>query len=168
MMRDHEWNDILYLPREREKPDLLRFKANGDKWQTVHGWLLQAAGCPTSLFAGRLPLLGDFLLGFFRLRFGMQERLHNLLKLRVSSRIGAFAMTYRINPAFERFPEEGNLVGFILSSFGELELTVCECARAALRLGDYSILKVLYQLRATSSRIDTADGLMRPFYERMG
>jgi len=77
-------------------------------------------------------------------------------------------MTYRINPAFERFPEEGNLVGFILSSFGELELTVCECARAALRLGDYSILKVLYQLRATSSRIDTADGLMRPFYEKNG
>jgi hypothetical protein len=77
-------------------------------------------------------------------------------------------MTYRINPAFERYPEEGNLVGFILSSFGELELTVCDCARVALRLGDYSILKVLYQLRATSSRIDTADGLMRPFYEKHG
>jgi hypothetical protein len=77
------------------------------------------------------------------------------------------AMTYRINPAFDRFPVEANLVGLILSSFGELELTVCQCAGVTLEMQN-AVLKVLYLLRATSSRIDTADGLMRPLYEKHG
>jgi hypothetical protein len=76
-------------------------------------------------------------------------------------------MAYRINPAFERFPEEASLVGFILSSFGELELTVCQCAQAALQMS-YALLKTLYRIRTTSIRIDTADGLMRPVYEAHG
>jgi hypothetical protein len=76
-------------------------------------------------------------------------------------------MTYRINPAFERFPAEANIVGFILSSFGELEFTICMSARAALQMGN-SFLKTLYKIRATSSRINTADGLMRPTYEAHG
>ena len=27
---------------QKEKPELLDFSAPGDKWQTVHGWLLRA------------------------------------------------------------------------------------------------------------------------------
>lgn len=27
---------------QREKPALLAFRSGGDKWQTVHGWLLRA------------------------------------------------------------------------------------------------------------------------------
>jgi hypothetical protein len=77
-------------------------------------------------------------------------------------------MAYKINPAFDRFPEEAKLVGLILSSFGELELTVRQCANAALQAKDSSILKTLHRLRATSSRIDVADGLMRLAYEEHG
>jgi hypothetical protein len=81
---------------------------------------------------------------------------------------GSLAMTYKINPAFDRFPVEAKLVGLILSSFGELELTICGCAQAALQANDSSILKTLYRLRATSSRIDVADGLMRLAYIEHG
>jgi hypothetical protein len=77
-------------------------------------------------------------------------------------------MTFRINPAFDRFPDEAKLVGLILSSFGELELTACQCANAAVQAKNYSILKTLYHLRTTSGRIDVADGLMRPIYESYG
>jgi hypothetical protein len=67
-------------------------------------------------------------------------------------------MIYRINPAFERFPEEGNLVGFILSSFGELELTFCGCAHVALRLDNWSVYQVLisYEQRLVVSTQQTA------------
>jgi hypothetical protein len=77
-------------------------------------------------------------------------------------------MAYRINPAFERFPKEAEIVGLILSSFGELELTVCQCANSALRAKDHNITRTLYALRNTSSRIDIADGLMRPVYKAHG
>jgi hypothetical protein len=32
-------NFFLYL--EKERPDLLNFRASGDKWQIVHAWLLR-------------------------------------------------------------------------------------------------------------------------------
>ena len=31
----------FFLDLQRDRPDLLDFPAQGDKWQTVHGWLLQ-------------------------------------------------------------------------------------------------------------------------------
>ena len=77
-------------------------------------------------------------------------------------------MPYKINPAFDRFPKEAQIVGRILSSFGELELTVCHSAHSAMQLGDMRIFKALYKLRATSSRIDIADALMAPVYDLHG
>lgn len=73
-------------------------------------------------------------------------------------------MAYRINPSFDRFPTEARLVGLILSSFGELELSICQAANAAIQSEDYAVLKALYRLRTTSSRIDVAVELMQPIY----
>jgi hypothetical protein len=72
-------------------------------------------------------------------------------------------MTYRINPAFERFPAEASLVGQILSAFGELEITVCRNAGQALQ-SFITVMRTLYKLRMTSSRMDVADGLSRPTF----
>jgi hypothetical protein len=69
-------------------------------------------------------------------------------------------MAFNINPAFDRFPVEAILVGRILASFGEIELTVCRNAGKALEL-EGLIMKALYRLRATSQRIDLADELMK-------
>jgi hypothetical protein len=33
---------IFYRFLRRERDDLLSFKAKGDKWQVLHGWLLRA------------------------------------------------------------------------------------------------------------------------------
>lgn len=77
-------------------------------------------------------------------------------------------MAYRINPAFDRFPNEARLVGLILSSFGEIELSICQTANAVLRIPDHALMRALYRLRATSSRIDVADTLMAPIFAAYG
>jgi hypothetical protein len=69
-------------------------------------------------------------------------------------------MAFRINPAFRRFPEEAAIVGRILTSFGEIEVSVCRNAAHATRL-DHIVMKALYGIRVTSTRIETADPLMR-------
>ena len=32
---------VFYVYLEQNHPELLKFPARGDRWQTVHGWLLQ-------------------------------------------------------------------------------------------------------------------------------
>lgn len=67
---------------------------------------------------------------------------------------------YRINPAFDRFPEEARLIGKLLAGFGEIEFSVCRTAGHAAGIPD-DVVKALYRLRATSSRITAADALAR-------
>lgn len=33
---------LFFTYLQREKSELLRFRDSGDRWQTVHGWLLRA------------------------------------------------------------------------------------------------------------------------------
>lgn len=81
------------------------------------------------------------------------------------------SFAYRINPAFHRFPSEAIIIGRLVVAFGELEyMTVDRAARAITPFasGDldkyHSIIKALYRLRSTSSRLNAADAIMRPFY----
>jgi hypothetical protein len=76
-------------------------------------------------------------------------------------------MIFRPNPAFDRFTAEGALVGRILSSFGEIEVSICRNAAHATGLGN-TLMKALYGIRATSTRINTADRLMRSYFEQRG
>jgi hypothetical protein len=69
----------------------------------------------------------------------------------------------RINPAFERHPAEAALIGRIVVHFGELEVTFCQNNCTALNTL-IPLMKALYNLKATSSRIDFLDGLIRNFY----
>lgn len=39
---DAEGGFIFYSWLRKEHPEVLAFRARGDKWQTVHGWLLNA------------------------------------------------------------------------------------------------------------------------------
>lgn len=68
-----------------------------------------------------------------------------------------------INPCFDRFPVEGVLVGRLLASFGELEIYVCFLAEKATGL-TRSVPIALYRIRATRSRLEAADGLMRAIF----
>jgi hypothetical protein len=74
---------------------------------------------------------------------------------------------YRINPAFDRFPEEALLVGKLLAGFGEIEFAICRNAGHAAGMPE-AIGKALYRLRATSSRIDAADALARGKFGEAG
>jgi hypothetical protein len=75
---------------------------------------------------------------------------------------------FRINPAFDRFPREAHFVGRILACFGEIEFSVCRNAGHASGMPDDAIPKALYRLRATSSRLDAADAIMRPVFALNG
>jgi hypothetical protein len=68
-----------------------------------------------------------------------------------------------INPAFKRHPDEAALIGRIVVHFGELEVSFCQ--NNAIALGTHiPLMKALYSLKATSSRIDFVDGLIRNLY----
>ncbi len=73
----------------------------------------------------------------------------------------------RINPAFDRFPQEAHYIGRILASFGEIEFSVCRIAGHAVGMPD-QIPKALYRLRTTSSRLDAADAIVRPVFDANG
>jgi hypothetical protein len=65
-----------------------------------------------------------------------------------------------INPAFHRHRAAAAIVGRILAAFGELEYLIVNGAGKAINNKD-NVLRALYRLRATSSRIEAADALMR-------
>jgi hypothetical protein len=79
-------------------------------------------------------------------------------------------MAFDINPAFRRFPKEAALIGHLLAAFGELEIQVCALAGQALSQQGLriTVLKTLYGIKATSTRISAADSLMRPVFEKHG
>jgi hypothetical protein len=65
-----------------------------------------------------------------------------------------------INPAFHRHKAAAAIVGRILAAFGELEYLLTNMAGNAIDNKE-NVLRALYRLRATSSRIEVADTLMR-------
>lgn len=72
-----------------------------------------------------------------------------------------------INPAMKRHPEEAAILGRLLLAFGELEFSMCRNAGEAVGML-HTILRMLYRLRTTSSRIDAADALMRAPFDDAG
>ena len=73
-------------------------------------------------------------------------------------------MDIYINPFFRRHPSEAALVGHILASFGEIELSICAIAANAHKLFN-PVMSTLYSIRTTSTRIETALRLLRPAAE---
>jgi hypothetical protein len=73
----------------------------------------------------------------------------------------------RINPAFDRRPETGALIGKLVVSFGELELMFCNIA-AMFSADSSNILRAIYRGRSTAGRIELADALVRSEYTKLG
>jgi hypothetical protein len=65
-----------------------------------------------------------------------------------------------LNPAFDNYPIEAALIGRMVTSFSELELTFSLIACTAIK--DQSLgLRAIYRGRSTSGRIELADVLIR-------
>jgi hypothetical protein len=65
-----------------------------------------------------------------------------------------------LNPAFDEYPVEAGLIGRMVTSFGELELTFSMIAGTALR--DQGLaLRAIYRGRSTGGRIDLVDVIVR-------
>ncbi|WP_407175456.1 hypothetical protein [Bradyrhizobium sp. STM 3562] len=76
-------------------------------------------------------------------------------------------MAFYINPAFQRHPVEAGLIGHMLASFGEIEVTLCFNTGWAHKLVD-PVVNTLYAIRTTSTRIETAFRLMQPAAALLG
>ena len=65
-------------------------------------------------------------------------------------------MTETIMPCFDRFPEEGNMIGRLLAGYGELELELCRCV--AVINGDLdAAIRAILRERGEQKRIGKAD-----------
>jgi hypothetical protein len=65
-----------------------------------------------------------------------------------------------LNPAFDQYEKEAALIGRMVTSFGELELTFSMLAGTALR--DQALaLRAIYRGRSTGGRIDLVDVIIR-------
>jgi hypothetical protein len=71
------------------------------------------------------------------------------------------------NPALARHAKEAAIIGRMVVGFGELEFMACNLAADAAQ-GFPVVMKMLYRLRATSARINSADLLMQPAFELIG
>ena len=65
-----------------------------------------------------------------------------------------------LNPAFDAFPAEASLIGRMVTSFGELELTFSMLAETAIK-NQTLTLRAIYRSRSTGGRIDLADVFVR-------
>lgn len=69
--------------------------------------------------------------------------------------------------ALAAFPEEGKILGRILLGFGEIEYLISCCVGCTLQHRDMAV-RTLYRLRGADSRLQVAEGLLRPPYEAIG
>ena len=65
---------------------------------------------------------------------------------------------FRVNPTFERHPNEARWIGRILAAFGDIEVSTCMLTGVAVQKFD-QVLRALYRIRSTSARLEVADAL---------
>lgn len=63
---------------------------------------------------------------------------------------------------FDDFPEEGKLIGRLVTSYGEIEFSLMNCLAAALGYDIGTAMAVFFRTRGEDARINVADALIRP------
>ena len=71
-----------------------------------------------------------------------------------------------IMPAFDKFPEEGGIIGRLLAGYGELELGLCFCVAVARNDFDM-VFKAMFRPRGETNRIDIADAIGRKPFQKL-
>jgi hypothetical protein len=70
-------------------------------------------------------------------------------------------------PAFASFPNEGAIIGRLLTGYGEIEYLYAMCLASVVEDED-SALRALFILRGERSRLDVSHELMRAAYKKAG
>ncbi len=73
-----------------------------------------------------------------------------------------------LNPAFDRWPKEGVLIGRMLLNYGEVEMMLGTALGFALGNEQSTALRVMFRVPGESARVATADALMRSYYVKGG
>jgi hypothetical protein len=71
-------------------------------------------------------------------------------------------MTSKLMPVFRNYPAEAQIIGRLLTGYGELEFEVAQCL--AVVIGADSAFRAMFRLRSEKQRLDVADAIMRPRY----
>ena len=72
-----------------------------------------------------------------------------------------------IVPEFQRFSQEGTLVGRLVVGYGSLESALSSCVAMARDDLDM-VLKTMFRTRGETQRIEIADAIGRPSYRALG
>lgn len=69
---------------------------------------------------------------------------------------------------FVDFPQEREILGTILISYGEIEWALSACLQQALNLSPSDSTRILFRVKGEGARIDVADALVRPAFTKIG
>jgi hypothetical protein len=65
---------------------------------------------------------------------------------------------------FRVFPDEGALIGQILTGWSEVEHELCTCVGEVMNDHNAAV-RLMYRLRGENARVEIADAILRPAYE---
>jgi hypothetical protein len=69
-------------------------------------------------------------------------------------------------PSFDRYPQEGHLIGRMVTIYGDMEFDLMNCVASVHDLD--MALKVMFKPRGETNRVDIADALARSGYDKVG
>ena len=68
---------------------------------------------------------------------------------------------------FADFPQEREILGALLISYGEIEWALSACLQQVLGLTPSDSTRILFRVKGESARIDVADAIVRPAFTKM-
>jgi hypothetical protein len=69
---------------------------------------------------------------------------------------------------FSDHPQERDILGRLLIAYGEIEWALAACVREAMNVKMSESLRILFRVQGESARINVADAIARPAYNRVG
>jgi hypothetical protein len=69
---------------------------------------------------------------------------------------------------FSDHPQERDIIGGLLIGYGEIEWALAGCIREAMNAQMNEALRILFRVRGEGPRIDVADAVARPAYNKIG
>jgi hypothetical protein len=69
---------------------------------------------------------------------------------------------------FVDFPQEREIIGSLLISYGEIEWALAICLQQALDISASDATRILFRVKGESARIETVDAIARPSFSKIG
>jgi hypothetical protein len=67
--------------------------------------------------------------------------------------------------AFKRNPKETRVIGYLLTTYSDIELELCKCLAEALHGNNMLAVTIMFRLRGEENRLQILDAILRPQLE---